>query len=138
MGLNGIDKSRPWGFVAQANGDDITGYAFLPITDADSLVKLLGIYTTVTSQGDMHKFTQKNGKQVFYGKENGKWMMFSDKPAALKTVADDPSTLLAGADKQHLVTGRIFLANVPENYRQMAIDTKIEHERRRRTRQEIR
>ena len=85
------------------------------------LLGVLGLYTTVDKEGDVYKFTPKDGKQEFYGKRHGKWAVFSDKSATLDSAADEPAELLAGANNQYLVTGRIFLANVPEKFQQMLI-----------------
>ncbi len=120
-GMAGIDKSRPWGAVIQANDEEITGYAFLPVSDSKAFMGLLSLYTTVEKQGGAYKFTPKDGKQEFYGKRHGKWVVFSNEAATLDTAAEEPTALLKGANDQNLITGRVFLANVPEKYQQMLI-----------------
>ena len=116
-GLDGVDKTRPWGVIIQASGENISGYAFLPVTDFKKALGLLGLYSTVDAQGDVYKLTPKDGQKANYVKQQGTWAFFAQTPEVLAQSAGNPLALLGNLKKDYVVGGRIFLANVPEGLR---------------------
>ena len=118
-GLAGIDKSRPWGAILQAGGDDdIVGYVFVPITNFKEALGLLELFNTVEAEGGVYKLSPTNGNKTVYVKQHGKWACFSDKAETLAHVAIDPLEVLRGLEKNYIITGRVFLANVPDALRE--------------------
>ena len=86
-GLAGVDKTRPWGVIVQASGENISGYVFLPVTDFKKALGLLELYSTVDAQGGVYKLTPKDGKKVNYVKQQGTWAFFAETPEVLAQCA---------------------------------------------------
>ena len=77
---------------------------------------------TVDSEGGVYKLTPKDGKgKVSYVKHQGAWAFFAEKPEALAHCDADPVALLGKLGKNYIVSGHIFLANVPEALREKSI-----------------
>ena len=121
-GLAGIDKSRPLGLIVQSDGSQVFFYWFVPITDLKAVGELLELYATVeeTDKG-IYKVSPKNGKKPEYVRSDGRWAFVAKKPEWLAHVVADPTAVLAGLEKQYLVAGRLFAANVPSNLREMVL-----------------
>ena len=118
-GLVGVDKTRRWGAVVQASGeDDVSAYLFVPVTDFKQALSLVELYCTVESEGGVYKLTPKDGKKVGYLKQQGAWAFLADKAEALAKCDADPSALLGNLKNDYIVGARVFLANVPEGLRQ--------------------
>jgi hypothetical protein len=118
-GLAGVDKTRTCGLIIQATDEtNITGYAFVPVTDFKEALKLLKLYSTVDSQGDLYKLTPKDGTKSAYVKQQGDWALLAEKPEVLARASADPAALLGNLKKEYIVAGRVFLANVPAGLRQ--------------------
>jgi hypothetical protein len=118
-GLAGVDKTRPFGAIVQASGEgDVGGYVFVPISDFKQALDLLKLYSKVEEEGGIYKLTPKNGQKANYVKQNDTWACFSDKAESLANIAGDPLAVLRGMEKNYVVAGRIFLADVPESLRE--------------------
>jgi len=121
-GLAGFDKTRPMGAIVQASGDEKpTAYVFLPVTDFKAALDLLKLYTKVDSAGDVYKLTPKDGNKASYVKQQGTWACFAEKPEMLAHCEEDPVAVLGDLEKNYIVAGRVFLANVPEALREKLI-----------------
>ena len=117
-GLAGVDKARPFGAIVQASGaDDVSGYVFVPVNDFKAALDLLKLYNEVEDQGGIYKLTPKDGKQANYVKQHDSWACFSDKAESLAHIAGDPLNAIHGMEKNYIVAGRVFLADVPEALR---------------------
>jgi len=122
-GLTGVDKTRPWGAIVQAGGEeDIVGYVCVPVTDFKAALELLELYNTVDAQGEIYKLTPKTGDKTTYVKKHGDWACFSDKAESLAHIATDPLSALSNLEKNYIVAGKIFFRNVPESLHQKAIE----------------
>ena len=118
-GLAGVDRTRPWGVIIQAGGEkNFTGYAFLPVTDFKEALGLLKLYFTVDSGDGIYKLTPTSGEKVSYVKQQGAWAMFADKPEVLAQASGDPLAAAGKLEKDFIVAGRLFLANVPAELRE--------------------
>jgi len=121
QGLAGLDKARPWGAVVQIKGDQLGGYAFLPVTDLQKLLAVLQPHVGKAKDlGDGVFRIGREGKPAFV-RQQGDWAFVSDKPEALARTPEDPSRLLAGLNKRYDLAMRINAANVPEKHRKKAI-----------------
>jgi hypothetical protein len=121
-GLVGVDKTRPWGAIVQASGEaDCSVCVLVPLTDFKQALSLLELYSTVASEGDHYKLTLKNSEKVRYVKQHGTWAIFAEKPESLVHCDADPSALLGRLEKEHIVGGRLFPANVPAGLRKKCI-----------------
>ena len=124
-GLAGVNKTRPWGAVVQASGEeDFSGYAFVPVFDLDQFLDLLKLYGTVEAEGGLNKLTTKPdfGGKVLYIKSQGAWAFLADKAESLAHCEADPSALLEKQDKDYIVHGRILLGNVPTSLREKFLE----------------
>ena len=71
-GLAGLDKSKPIGIVAYAQGEELSAIAMIPITDKDALVDLIEGFTqpvqmrvAITETGNDHRtFEYDNARTV--------------------------------------------------------------------------
>ncbi len=118
QGLPGLDASRPWGAVVQRSDSGLSGYAFIPIRDAEQLAWDLSDYIDSRSEvayGIYKIVGTEPGKQL-YVKEAGAWLFVSDCPKCLGAITGDPTRLLDGMDKQYDVALRLTLKNVPAEH----------------------
>jgi hypothetical protein len=117
-GLAGVDKTRPFGAIVQASDEnDVAGYVFLPINDFKAALDLLKLYNKVEEDDGIYKLTPKDGKKANYLKQHDTWACFSDKAESLAHITGDPLAKLSDMDKNYVVAGRVFLADVPETLR---------------------
>ena len=118
-GLVGVDKTRPWGVIVQASGED--DFYRLCVRAGDRFQESLGTAGALQHgrvQRRVYKLTPKDGKKDSYVKQQGTWAFFAEKPEVLAQCDADPVAVLGNLEKNYIVAGRIFLANVPEGLRQ--------------------
>ena len=120
-GLAGFDKSRPFGFIVEANGPQIGGCAFIPVTSLKELLNVLELYTTVEQSNGLFKITPKGKGKTTYVKEAGAWALAAEKPEWVAQMAADPLALLGGFEKQYLLSARFFAANLPATLREKLV-----------------
>jgi len=120
-GVAGLDRQRPWGVVLTIDNMEMKPFAFLPVT---SLKQLLGSLAAVLGEP-----REKNGvleidakNQTLYLKEQGGWAFIAQTPESLASLPKDPLKLLGGLEKQYDVAVRVNVKNIPEMYRDLAID----------------
>ncbi len=119
--FTGLDKSRPWGLVVQTDGQDFSGYSFLPVTDLKQLLKTL--------EGSIGE-PKESGKDVLeidiqgrpmYVKGVGGWAFISVAPEALADVPTDPVAALDGLNKTYDLGIRVTVKSIPPIFRQMLL-----------------
>ncbi len=123
QGLVGFDKTRPWGAVLNVEGDNLTGYAFLPITDFAKLGDAMeGLFDKIQDLGNgMHEIQGKDHKPPLFVKEGKGWAFLADKPEKLSNLPDDPAALLGGLEKQYQIAVRLNAGDLPDSLRQKII-----------------
>ncbi len=122
QGLNGLDKTRPWGVVVSTDGTNFPRIGFLPVTDSKQLLgSLQGVLGAADDAGNGISVLEKNNLKI-YVKEQGGWAFVSDSIDALVELPKDPSKWLGGLDKTFELGIQFHIANVPEMYCSMAID----------------
>jgi hypothetical protein len=125
QGLAGLDKARPWGAVAQTLGDEVTGYAFLPVDDLKKLIDILDPFIDKPEEmGDgVYKIEGKDKKHnpPMFVKEGKGWIYLADDPQKLANVSDDPLSLLGGLEKEYQIAVQWNFVNVPDNLRQLFV-----------------
>ena len=90
----------------------------MPITNFKQALGLLKLFNNVESEDGVYKLTPKDGGKTTYVKSLGKWACLSDKAESLAHVVADPLKVLGGLEKNYIVSGRIFLGNVPDSLRE--------------------
>jgi hypothetical protein len=114
--LSGLDRSQPWGAVAQFDSDGISGFGFVPVTDAEQLSWGLDaeIRRVEDVGGGVIKVIGTEAGKELYATEAGGWLFVSDDESTLANLPADPAKLLGGLDKQYDVAVRFELKNIPE------------------------
>jgi hypothetical protein len=126
-GLAGLDRTKPIGVIVQSSGDIPGGAICLPVTDLNALldvVKGFGVTSEDAGNGLMQVKTPQ-GQAVFLKNANG-WALMSLSPDMLEAVPADPSTLLGELSKDYDVAFRAHVQNMPEAYKQMAVQAMSE------------
>ena len=127
--LAALDTKRPWGAVVELRGDRLTGYGFLPVTDAKQLRQLLKpLISEVTEVGDgVFKVQGKLGRPLYVKEKEGGWLFASDNPETLAATPDDPCELIAGLAEQYDAALRLYVCNAPEEHRRKFIAKVKQH-----------
>ena len=119
-GLAGLDKSRPLGVVVLTDGMSFPGAVCVPVTDLDALLAVLEPFgVTVEDQGDQ-KMLNVNGQTMFV-KAQGDWALVAPMPQMMETLPANPGEFFAPLAKQYDLGVQVFVQNVPEPFRQMAV-----------------
>lgn len=119
--FTGLDKSRPWGLVIQTDGQDFSGYGFLPVTDLKELLKTFE--ESVGEPKDSGKDVQEIDIQgrPMYVKGVGGWAFISVAPESLADVPKDPVAVLGGLNKTYDLGIRLSVKSIPPIFRQMLL-----------------
>ena len=115
--LGSIETSKPCGVVVNMRGMLPTGYGFIPVTNFKAVMQL--VEGTDTGNGIYE--SNKAPVPVFFKEHNG-WAFISNDADSLANLPDDPAKLLAGQEKEYDIMVRAYVKNIPDLYRQMAID----------------
>jgi hypothetical protein len=116
-----LDKTLPWGIVVQTDGNGVSGYGFLPVTDAKKLLSALEpMIGPMKDMGDGVQQVQKNGPPVYLKAKDG-WLFISPSIALMGQLPADPAVVLGELHKQYHVAVRLYPTNVPEQHRAMAL-----------------
>jgi hypothetical protein len=122
-GLAGVDKSKPMGVVVETANDMPGGAICIPVTDVNAFLDVAkGFGVTVKDADDgLKQITLPQGQGAFLKSTQG-WALLSLSPAMINAVPADPGTLLTPLAKEYDLAVQIHVQNVPESYRQMAVD----------------
>jgi hypothetical protein len=122
-GLAGVDKSKPMGLVVESVDDMPGGAVCIPVTDVNALLEVakgFGV-TADKAENGLQKVTLPQGQSGFLKSTPG-WALISLSPQLINAVPADPNTLLGPLAKEYDVAVQIHVQNVPETYRQQAVD----------------
>lgn len=122
QGLAGLDKTKPWGLAASTDGLSFQLLGFVPVTDLKKLLDALSGFLGDPDQEDGVYKIQAGLPIPLYLKEHKGYGYLSQDAASLSSLPDDPTKLLGGLDKQYDVAVRLNVQNIPEVFRQLAID----------------
>jgi hypothetical protein len=124
QGLNGLDKSRPWGMAVLTDGATFPKALFLPVSDVDKLLAALMAFVGQpkdAGDGVLEITLQQNNMPLFIKNQEG-WAWISQSADELAALPKNPLELLGGMEKQYDLAVRANVQNVPEIYRQLAVD----------------
>jgi hypothetical protein len=118
-GLEGLDKTRPGGFVLKtdATGNFLLRQAFVPVSDLKKLLASLTPILGAARDAGQGVFEIEFESETFYAKEANGWALICDRRAGLADFPADPTTLIAGLG-QYDVAIRASIKNLPDPWRQ--------------------
>ncbi len=122
-GLDGLDKGRPLGAVIQLDGDELSGYGFLPVTDLKKLMAVVEpLVPKVTDLGEgIYEVRTDQGKDLYVTEKPDGWAVVCDKKESL-AAAGDPSDVIGRLGKKYDLAVTFFVQNIPQQYREQFLD----------------
>jgi hypothetical protein len=117
----GLEKDQPLGVLIQSDGMNFGGAICVPIKDLATFVgnlKAFGV-TTADAGNGITQITANN--QTLFGKNAGGWTFLSMMPQMLESLPADPAAAFKTLTDEYDLGIRANVQNVPEPYRQMAI-----------------
>lgn len=123
-GLEGLDKSKPVGVIIQAEGEKLHACGFLPVTSLKKLLEVVEpLVGQITEAGDgVFEVKTDDGKTLYVKEKGPGWAIVCDNKKALAAAPADPMTVVGKLNKKYDVAVRIFAQNIPEKFRQKAIE----------------
>ena len=120
-GLEGLDQSRPWGFLVRTDGQQFFMHAFVPVTDLKKLLTALEPAIGEAEEMGEGVYQIETEDRIFHVKQVGEWAFLSLDPAALKEVPEKPAEALGDLPKNYDLGLRFTVKNIPPLYRQMLL-----------------
>ncbi len=122
QGLNGMDPTRPWGVTLATDGSSFQPLAFIPVKNLKQLLEsLAALIGEPQDAGDGVLELEVFNQRILIKEVDG-WAIIAQSPEALASVPKDPTKILDGLDKAYDVGIRLYVQNIPEEYRTLAID----------------
>jgi hypothetical protein len=121
-GVAAIDKTRPWGVIAQTNGDALPVLAVIPVTRPDELLETAkqNGFEIKLVDNDVRELSLPSG-YVFFAKPVGGWLLLAPDPDSFAHVPADIQAELAPLVNEYDLGVRLSIQSVPEVLRQMAM-----------------
>ncbi len=118
-GIEGLDKSRPWGAIVQTDGQQFPVLGFLPVKDLGQLIGLIEDPQTgeaPEAEDGVYEITI-DGPTVYVTEKSG-WAFISNERDVLDDVPSDPTELLGKLNEKYDLAVKASVQNVPEAKRQ--------------------
>jgi hypothetical protein len=119
QGVAGLDTSKPWGAVFQAQGPQTAFFAFLPVSDLKKLLDTLSKQSLEAKDVGDGVFEIATPAQPVFVKGKAGWAVISINRETLNNTPADPSVLLGDLPKAYDLAVRVSLKNLPDALRQM-------------------
>jgi hypothetical protein len=122
QGLVGLDKTKPLGAAVTTDGGNFQILGFVPVKDLKKLYSALaGAIGEPDDAGDgVSRFN--TASVPVYVKQQGGWAFIGQSPESLTDLPEDPAKLLGDLTKSYDIGVRVHLQNIPEVFRQLAMD----------------
>ncbi len=121
-GTIGLDKTRPWGVVVQTDNQQFEPLAFVPVKDLQAIITTVATATgTEPQKNEQGIYELKAGEQTIFVQEQNGWAYIARSAEALGNVPADPVKLLDGLNEQYDVAARVYVQNIPEVFRNLAV-----------------
>jgi hypothetical protein len=121
-GLEGLDKSKPWGAIVQTDGFQFVPLVCLPVTDLQPLLGLMEVFGMSTSDAGDGVTEIEIPNQSLFVKQSGNWAYVAQAAEMLENLPADPGATFAKMTTDHDVAVTVMVENVPEMYRSIAIE----------------
>jgi hypothetical protein len=120
QGLEGLDKTRPWGLLVRTDEQQFPVQLFVPVTDLAKLLKSLEpvIGTTEAKDG---VYEIDAGGRTLYLKQVGDWAFASISSDGLANLPEKPLEALGGLQDEYDLGIRLTVKNIPVSLRQMGL-----------------
>jgi hypothetical protein len=121
-GPNAIDKTKPWGLIVQTDGAGFLPVVCIPVVKPDDLIEVATNFGAEkkAAGGGVQELAFANGKSIYVKVENG-WAFVAQSSGTLEQLPEDPQSILAKQAAGYLLTVHVSVKDVPEMYRQFAI-----------------
>ena len=119
--IQGLDETRPIAIVVQSDGDEVKPFGMLPIKDLKQF--LAGLAQQLGEPQDAGDgILELAGPTAMFVKEQDGWAFVATSTSDLKDLPGDPTSMLKGIDKDYDVGVRGYIQNIPQSYRDMALE----------------
>lgn len=121
-GPNAIDKTKPWGVIVQTDGAQFLPVGCLPVLKPNDLLEVSKAFgAEVKPEADGVTEIVMPNKKSIYVKQDGGMAFISVAPGSLAKLPTNPQEILSKLVGDYVVAGHIAVKNVPEMYRQFAL-----------------
>lgn len=120
-GLQGLDKTKPWGAVVQTDGIQFIPVICVPVTDLASLLELPTMFQMKTSSAGEGITEIEIPNQSIYVKDGNGWAFIAQQAEQLDASPDNPTKLFADLTSEYDLAARLMVQNIPEMFRSIAI-----------------
>jgi hypothetical protein len=117
----GLEKDKPLGVLIQSDGMNFGGAICVPIKDLATFVANLKAFGVTTADAGNGITQISANNQTLFGKNEGGWTFLSMMPQMLESLPADPAAAFKALTDEYDLGIRANVQNVPEPYRQMAI-----------------
>jgi hypothetical protein len=121
-GPDALDKTQPWGIIVRTDGATFLPLGCLPVANADDVLDVAAGFGVQVKQSDngVKELVLPNQQSVFL-KHQADWIFVSVSPDALTRLPEKPQAMLAELVTEYDLAARISMKDVPEMYRQFAV-----------------
>lgn len=119
-----LDKEKPWGGVVSSDGFQFQILGFLPITDLEKFVEVVGNLGDPPAEEEegVYRVEVPGGAISLYMKQVGDWTYVSQSIDGFDNLPEDPVKLLNNLDKEYNFGLKAYVQNIPEIFRQLAVE----------------
>lgn len=119
--IEGLDATRPVGMVLSTDGENFKPLAMLPIEDLDTFLE--GMEDQLGEAEDAgNGILELAGPTPIYIKARNDWAYIAQSTDDLAKLPSDPLKQLAGLHKKYDIGVLAYVQNIPEEYREMALE----------------
>ena len=121
-GLDGVDQSKPWGVILQTDGQQFLPVGCIAVTDINKVLAIVqGFGAQIKDGADGAKQIALPNGQTIHLRNRTAGPTSARREAALASLPADPAAELNKIVADYDLGARIAVQNVPEQYRQMAV-----------------
>ncbi|MGD9637113.1 MAG: hypothetical protein AB7U97_27775, partial [Pirellulales bacterium] len=122
-GLDGVDQTKPWGAIVQTDGAQFLPVACIAVTDVNKVLSIVQGFGAQIKDGEegVKEIVLPNSQSIHLKEANG-WAYIGQNAGALANLPADPAAELNAIVANYDLGARISVQNVPEQYRQMAVE----------------
>ena len=130
-GIEGFDKTRPWGILVGTDGTEVGGCAFIPVTDMKAAMGMLKSMAKDKMKECGGHYEIAGPKKTVYVQETHKgWAFVVDNPDLFQYVPANPVEVLGGLNEQYSVAVRMWPAKLPDEVRRDMAEKAKKHAER--------